>query len=243
MKLSYDAIWQDILAMMKAHADIILIVAGAFMFLPTLAQAIYVAPPQMDGFDQKSMQDLALYYEANIIPLLALRLVTLLGAGTLLSLLLHPSRPTVATAIAASVRMLPSLFFVSLLEQFMMLGGFLLLIVPGLYVIARTVISDAAVMAEDVRNPLRAIARSFDLTRGLGWQIFGLVAILAVVIWIATSALVAIIGIPTQILLPEDGAQIARNVLSAITPTALMLVFVLLSASFYRALSAAKSGI
>jgi hypothetical protein len=110
-------------------------------------------------------------------------------------------------------------------------------------VIARTVVSDAAVMAEDVRNPLRAIARSFDLTRGLGWQVFGLVAILAVVTWITTSALVAIIGIPTQILLPEGAALIARNILSAITPTTLMLVFVLLSASFYRALSAAKSGI
>lgn len=243
MKLSYDAIWQDILAMMKAHADIILIVAGAFMFLPTLAQAMYLAPPPMDGINQKSVQDLALYYEANIIPLLALRLVTLLGAGTLLSLLLHPSRPTVAGAIAASSRMLPSLFFVALIEQLMMLGGFMLLIVPGLYIIARTVISDAAVMAEDVRNPLRAIARSFDMTRGLGWQIFGLVAILAVVTWITTSALVAIIGIPAHILLPEGAAIIARHVLSAVTPTALMLVFVLLSASFYRALSAARSGI
>ncbi len=243
MKLSYDAIWQDLLAMLKAHADLILIVAGAFMFLPTLAQAIYLPPPQMDGIDQKSLQSLALYYEANIIPLLALRLVTLLGAGTLLSLLLHPSRPTVGSAIAASARMLPSLFFVSLVEQLLMLGGFLLLVIPGFYVIARTVISDAAVMAEDVRNPLRAVSRSFDLTRGLGWQIFGLVAILAVVTWITTSALVAIIGIPTQLILPESGALIARDILSAVTPTTLMLVFVLLSASFYRALSAARSGI
>jgi hypothetical protein len=110
-------------------------------------------------------------------------------------------------------------------------------------VIARTVISGAAVMAEDVRNPLRAISRSFDLTRGIGWQVFGLVAILAIVTWITTSALVAIIGIPTQILLPESGALIARNILSAITPTTLMLVFVLLSASFYRALSTSRSGI
>ena len=60
---------------------------------------------------------------------------------------------------------------------------------------------------------------------------------------IATAALTAIIGIPTQLLLPEGGALIARNVLSALTPTALMLVFILLSASFYRALSAARSGI
>lgn len=229
--------------MLKMHADIILVVAGAFMFLPTLAQAIYLAPPPMDGFDRKSLQDLALYYEANIIPLLALRLVTLLGAGTLLALFLDPARPTVGDAIAAAARMLPSLFFVSLIEQLMMIGGFMLLIIPGLYVIARTMISDAAVMAEDVRNPLRAIGRSLDLTRGLGWQIFGLVAILAVVTWIASSALVAIIGIPTQLILPEGGALIARNVLSAITPTALMLVFVLLSAAFYRALSAARSGI
>lgn len=243
MKLSYDAVWQDILGMLKAHADIILIVAGAFMFLPTLAQAIYLPPPEMDRFDQQAMRDLALYYEANIVPLLSLRLVTLLGTGTLLALFLHPSRPTVGGAISAAARMLPTLFFVSLIEQMMMLGGLVLFIVPGLYVIARTAVSDAAVMADDLGNPLKAIARSFALTRGLGWQVFGLVAILAVVTWVASSALVAIVGIPTQLLLPEGGALIARNVLSAITPTAMMLVFVLLSASFYRALSAAKNGI
>lgn len=243
MKLSYDAIWQDMLAMFKAHADIIWVVAGAFLFLPTLAQAIYLPPPPVKGFDQSAMQEMALYYETNIIPLLSLRLVTLLGSGTLLALFLHPSQPTVGTAIGAAARMLPTLFFVSLIEQLMMLGGFLLFILPGLYIVARTVISDAAVMAEDIGNPLRGIGRSFELTRGLGWQMFGLIAILTVVSWIATTALTAIIGIPTQLLLPESGALIARNILSAITPTILLLVFVLLSASFYRALSAARSGI
>lgn len=229
--------------MLKAHADIILIVAGVFMFVPTLAQAIYLPPPPINGFSQQAMEKLALYYEANIIPLLALRLVTLMGAGTLLALFLDPAQPTVGAAIGAAARMLPSLFFVSLIEQLMMLGGFFLFILPGLYVIARTVVSDAAVMAEDIRNPLRAIGRSFDLTRGLGWQVFGLVAIMAIVTWVASSALTAIVGIPTQLLLPEEGALIARNILSALTPTAVMLVFVLLSASFYRALSAARSGI
>lgn len=243
MKLSYDAIWQDMLAMLKAHADIIWVVAGAFLFLPTLAQAIYLPPPPVKGLDQSSMQQMALYYETNIIPLISLRLVTLLGTGTLLALMLSPSRPTVGGAIAAAARMLPTLFFVSLIEQLMMLGGFLLFIIPGLYVVARTIVSDAAVMAEDMSNPLRGIGRSFDLTRGLGWQLFGLIAILVVVTWIATTALTAIIGIPTQLLLPEEGALIARNILSALTPTALLLVFALLSASFYRALSAARSGI
>lgn len=243
MKLSYDAIWQDMLAMLKAHADIIWVVAGAFLFLPTLAQAIYLPPPPMKGFDETSIQQMALYYETNIIPLLSLRLVTLLGTGALLSLFLHPSRPTVGGAIGAAARLLPTLFFVSLIEQLMMIGGMLLFIIPGLYVVARTMVSDASVMAEDISNPLRGIGRSFDLTRGLGWQLFGLIAILVVVTWIATAALTAIIGIPTQLLLPEGGALIARNVLSALTPTALMLVFILLSASFYRALSAARSGI
>lgn len=243
MKLSYDAIWQDMLAMLKAHADIIWVVAGAFLFLPTLAQAIYLPPPAVKGLDPSAIQQMALYYETNIIPLLSLRLVTLLGTGTLLALFLHPSRPTVGSAISAAARFLPTLFFVSLIEQIMMLGGLFLFILPGLYVVARTIVSDAAVMAEDIGNPLRGIGRSFELTRGLGWQLFGLIAILVVVAWITTAAVTAIVGIPTQLLLPEGGALIARNILSAITPTALMLVFVLLSASFYRALSAARSGI
>ena len=90
MKLSYDAIWQDMVAMMKAHAEIILVVAGVFLFLPMLAQSFYLPPPMMERFDLPSMQALVAYYQDNLIALLGLRLLTLLGAGTLLALFLSP---------------------------------------------------------------------------------------------------------------------------------------------------------
>lgn len=243
MKLSYDAIWQDMVAMMKAHIEIILVVAGVFLFLPMLAQSFYLPPPVMERFDLPSMQALVAYYQDNILSLLGLRLVTLLGAGTLLALFLSPDRPTVGGAIAYAGRMLTSLFFLTLVTQFMMMGGLALFILPGIYIAARTSVSDAAMIAEGRANPFAAVARSFELTRGIGWQIFGLVAIIWTVMWIASSAIVAVVGIAAHLLLPEEGAAIARATLMAISPTAIPLAFVLLSAALYRQLSYARSGI
>jgi len=243
VKLSYDAIWQDMVAMMKAHAEIILVVAGVFLFLPMLAQSFYLPPPVMERFDLPSMQALVAYYQDNLIALLGLRLLTLLGAGTLLALFLSPDRPTVGGAIGFAGRMLPSLFFLTLVTQFLMMGGLALFIVPGLYVAARTSVSDAAMIAEGRTSPFGAVARSFELTRGIGWQIFGLVAIIWTVMWIASSATVAVIGIASHLLLPEDAANIARAMLAAVSPTVIPLAFVLLSAALYRQLSYARSGI
>ena len=266
MKLSYDAIWQDILAMLKTHADIILVVAGAFMFLPTLAQQFYLPAPPL-GLDPKSAQVLALYFEANILPLLALQLVKILGGGALLSLLLHPSRPSVGEAIGAATRMLPTLFFLSLIRRLLLTlcvapvllvakflsDGFFTYALAALSVTAailcaivifsRTFTAEASAMARDVRNPAQAIAHSVQMSFGVGWQMFGLIVILAVVTWICSAAATAVIGVPALLFLPTEEAGIAQKILYSFGEPILTLVFVLLSASFYRALSEAKSGI
>ena len=193
--------------MLKAHADIIWAVTGAFMFLPTLAKAIYLPPPAW-GVDEKSIQAMGLYFEANIVPLISLQLVSLLGCGTLLSLFLNPSRPTVGDAIGSALRMLPTLFFISLIERllislcfgplilvarilsdgfltyFLAAASFAAAIFFAIVIFARTFIADSSAMADEIRNPITSITTSFRLTRGVFWQMFGLIVILAVVTWI-----------------------------------------------------------
>jgi hypothetical protein len=234
MKFSYDAAWQDLSLLMRAHADVLLVIAGAFLFLPMFAQSLFFSPPQVTQFDAAAMQIFLSYFRENFLALLGIRLVTLIGTGALLALLLASDQPTVGNSISRAGRLLPTLFLADFLMQLMMVAGFVALIIPGFYLTARMAVTSAAIMSEQISNPLRAIGRSFALTRGIGWRIFGLLAIVTILVWIASAAIVAVVGIITQLFLPDATAKIAVELLSAASSTALTLVVTLLSAAIYR---------
>lgn len=241
MKFSYDAAWQDLSQLMRAHADILLVITGALLFLPMFAQALFLAPPKVSQFDAAAMEVFLGYFRENFVPLLGIRLVTLIGSGALLALLLAPDQPTVGSAISRAGRLLPTLFLADILMQLVMVGGFIALIIPGLYLTARMAVTPASIMSEQIGNPFRAIGRSFALTTGIGWRVFGLLAIVTILVWIASAAFVAVVGIITQLLMPDDAAKIAADVLSAAASTALTLAVTLLSAAIYRQLTRAQT--
>jgi len=234
MKFSYDAAWQNLSQLMRAHVDVLLVITGVFLFLPMFAQALFFAPPQVTQFDSAALQVFLEYYRQNFLPLFGLRLVTLIGTGALLALLLAPDQPTVGSAISRAGRLLPTLFLADILMQLMALAGLIALIIPGLYLIARMAVTPAAIMSEQISNPVRAIGRSFALTTGIGWRVFGLLAIALILVFIASAAFVAVVGIITQLLLPDAAAKIAAELLSAASSTALTLAVTLVSAAIYR---------
>lgn len=236
MTFSYDATWQDISRMLRSQADILLIVAGVFLFLPALAQAFYFPLPVVKELNEAAVRTFLAYYEDSFFAVFSTRLVVLLGTGTLLSLLASPGAPTVGGAISASARLLPSLFLVDIISQFLVFGGLALLIAPGLYLLGRMAVATPAMMAENIGNPLRALGRSFTLTHGKGWQLFGLISIFMIALWIATSASVTVLGVVTSLVLPKDASQIAQMVLAALSTTILLLGSTMLAAGMYRQL-------
>lgn len=236
MTFSYDATWQDISGMLRRQADILLIVAGVFLFLPALAQAFYFPLPVVKGINEAAIRTFLAYYEDNFFAVFSTRLVALLGTGTLISLLVSPSAPTVGGAISAAARLLPSLFLVDIISQFLIFGGLAILIAPGLYLLGRLAVATPAMMAENIGNPLRALGRSLALTHGKGWQIFGLISIFMIALWIATSASVTVLGVVTSLILPKDSSQIAQMVLAAMSTTILLFGSTLLTAGIYRQL-------
>lgn len=242
MKLSYDATWQDITSLLRAHGDMILILAGVFFLLPPLAQALYFPQPNIARFDMAAMQSLLSYFEDNFAAVFAMRLMSLLGTGALLALLISTDRPTVGEAIKRGGKLLPSLFLVDVLVQILSGLGLIALVVPGLYLLARTSLSQAAMMAEAISNPLRAIGRSFALTDKMGWRVFGFIAIVMVVTWIVTSAGVTVLGVIGQVALPDSATQLTRAILAALSTAIFTLAFLLVSAGLYRQLSARNSG-
>lgn len=242
MKLSYDATWQHIALMLRAHADIILVMMGVFVLLPALAQMLYFPPPALTHFSAAAIEAFLAYYQSHFLPIFVIRLVTLLGTGALLALLLCADRPTVGEAIGRAGRLLPTLLLVDVLSQILIAFGLIALLLPGLYLMARLALAAPVVMSEAVSNPLTALRRSFTLTDKIGWQVFGLIAIIMIVVWIAVSAMLTVLGVMTELLLPEGAVHIARAVLGALNPTLLLLASTLLSAGLYRQIIGLKSG-
>ena len=242
MRLSYDACWQTIASLLRAHADVLFVIAGVFLLLPLLAQTIYLPPPVLSSFSPAAFEAFLGYYQSNIVPVLLVRLATLTGTGCLTALLLARDAPTVGEAIRRATQLLPALFLADVLLQILVAIGLIALILPGLYLIARSVLTAPAIMAENIRNPVRALQRSFALTQNLGWQIFGLIFIIMAVAWIGTSAILTVAGVVFQLALPQEAASLVRAMIGALSPTIMMLIYALMSAGLYRQVVALKSG-
>lgn len=241
MKLDYSVAWTDAMTMLRGQRELLFTLAGALLFLPALAVEVF-APFRTDAQTLELFgEDLNAYLSGSWPLLLVTSLVTALGQATILALLLDPKRPTVREALGAGLSMLPLFFLLSVLVKLIWAAGFMLLIIPGFYLIGRTVLAPTAMIAEKRRNPFDALRRSLALTRGNGWAVFFMVAVIWVVGMVLAIAVARIFGIVGAL---AGGASLAAFVsafFSSLLGAALMLVLLLVYISFYRQLSAERS--
>jgi hypothetical protein len=71
----------------------------------------------------------------------------------------------------------------------------------------------------------------------VGWRIVGLVLLVGIVGWIATSAATSILTVLGSLLLPESLDPMAAAIANALGGAVLGLLIVLLSAAIYRQLA------
>lgn len=111
-------------------------------------------------------------------------------------------------------------FVAGLISGVIIIFGLLFLVVPGIYLSVRLRLVTAAVMLDDC-GPIEALGRSFDLTEGHTWTVFGVALLLSVVSLATTVAVgLAIVGAPSEF---SDVATL-REVLriGAVIPTLLI---------------------
>jgi hypothetical protein len=89
--------------------------------------------------------------------------------------------PTPWWSIARGIERWAAVMAVVLLTAFVVLVGFICLIVPGIYLVVTLYFSAQAVVAED-RAPFEALRRSQDLVRGQWWRVFGIGIVFSVMI-------------------------------------------------------------
>jgi hypothetical protein len=141
-----------------------------------------------------------------VVPFLLLALVTL--ASTTLSNFLRIAVQAVVLVSAYStlggqtdtsnsmpVRILIA-FIASLIAGIVIVIGFLLLVLPGIYASLRLRLVIAAVILDDA-GPLEALSRSIELTAGNTTTVFGVWAVLTVASLLLGGIVLVVVGVPS----------------------------------------------
>lgn len=225
--------------MFRAHAELIIAIAGVFLLLPAVAAGFLIPEPVFTTTDVTGRtRELLEHIRANAPMNFLLSIPVALGQVAILALLLDPARPTVAQALVLGATLLISFVLLNnILINLSVALGLLLLLVPGLYLLGRLVPASAAMVAERHFNPLTAYARGWQISRGNGWRIFGLIAIVMIVAWVLDLAITAVIGTVAALAFTDDVARVIDILVSALSAAVTGIVILLLTAAIYRALT------
>lgn len=143
------------------------------------------------------------------------------------------ARRSLEAAGAVFVPLLATVFIVAL----GIIGGLILLIVPGIYWGVKWVVAAQSVVAEEL-DPTAAMRRSWHLVDGQWWRVFGITIMLNIV----GGVIAALLGLPLSVLAAALDIG-ALNVLGSIIFDSIGYSFAALSATLlYYDLRARKDG-
>ncbi len=214
MNFDMNAVWARSVELMRDNFQLLLVIAGVFLLLPTIAMYLFIpnfqalidptADPEVLAAQMGEMLGpvfLGFFFGA---------IVQFTGYGAMVALM-GDNRPTVGQAITAGLKAVPSLFVVFLLFALAYVIGALVILVPfsliagvagapalGLigvlpvlvfvaWLMARMSMTMPAMVLGGTLNPFNAIGESFKLTGPKQWLI--------VVFWVVIVAVITVISL------------------------------------------------
>lgn len=233
MKLDTGKAWADAVALGRSHAELLLAIAGVFLLLPALLLEIFAPLPEAATMAAR----LTAYMEMHGGKLFVATIVTSLGQASIFALLLDPGRPTVADALKEGLRRLLWFVLLNLLVGLIWLAGFLALIVPGLYLIGRLATAQPALVAGRLSDPFEALRRALAISRGNGWRILSLLAVVRILGTVVIVATGWALGAVVLLLASGQGAAFALALISATLGALVSVLLLLVDVAIYRQLT------
>lgn len=188
MRFDSNRAWLEATALVSANRDVLWALAGVFLILPSFAVGILAPPPEPPaGIDRDGlMAMLSNYYDSAWPWLLGMAVCQVIGTLAMLALYTDRTRPTVAEALKLALRgALPVILAQLLAGMGFVLAALIPIMLVALtgvqalatvvvaaclvalvYVMVRISLIAPVVMVEGERNPIAALRRSWDLTRG-----------------------------------------------------------------------------
>jgi hypothetical protein len=259
MKLDSNLAWQSAHAAIKGNRELLLALAGVFFLVPTLAFALlYPQPPMPAGMTYQQAAVLVQGFYREAFPFLVpIMLIQIVGAMAILTLFTDRTRPTVGGALGAGVT--DSVVFLAAMLIYWLASGLVLGMVTGAFVLTgnaslvalataiafgamlycglRLMLLMPVIAVEGLHNPLGALRRSWQLTRGNAARIFLFMLLLGVVYLIASTLVTAIAGLLLALLIGIKGGQIGVAVLTAALGAIFTLYVIAILAMIHRQLA------
>jgi hypothetical protein len=240
MRISYSRIWEDTVRLIRTHASLAAALAGVFLFLPSLLMGHFVPMPEVTDSNEL-FRVLGEHFRENFHWVLLSAILSAAGTLAILMLVFRGGATSVGAAIAAAFGLLVPYFVAVVLTGIPVAIGLILLILPGLYLMARFLPLGAVMVAEGERSSIGAIRRTWAVTKGHGWAILGLFLLIFVAGLVLMSVIGTLIGLVLHFALPEGLAKFMSLIVSTAASTALQVVTIFLYAAIYRALTGPKS--
>lgn len=229
------------------------------IFVPELADP--QAPAGSSGADpdaamQAMMAQMSAVYADNWPLLLGLLVIQFIGSMALLALLTDRGHPTVGEALGTGLRSIPAYLAAQLVSvlgagliagiPFGILAAFappaataiamLVLFVLIIYVFIKFALIAPVIAIEGERNPLRAIARSWRLTKGNSLRILLFLFLLLFTIGIIAALVSAVLTLVFSAL-GEPLATIGVHVVSGLINAVVTVIFLVVTVAIHRQLA------
>jgi hypothetical protein len=240
-KFNQNDVWADALRLTRSHWGALIAIAGVFVFLPTLlVNHFYPMGDPPTGPDlQAVIQFILDYYRQNALPVVLQSFVVMTGSAAMLRLVFARGG-TVGGALLFAVALLPVYSILVVLMNLAIGAGLMLLIVPGLYLWGRLLPAGPAMVAEDRRNPIDALRRGFELTKGHGWLVIGLYLLVLIAGGILMLVVSLLSGIAFFFVAGEQLRKLLEMIVLGALQAVLATLLTMLTAALYRALAPKK---
>ncbi|TCJ41460.1 glycerophosphoryl diester phosphodiesterase membrane domain-containing protein [Parafrankia sp. BMG5.11] len=263
MKFDMSAAWNEALRLISANRQVITIVAGVFFFLPYLAfmllfmnQMNALEAAQSSNPDPDAMGAAMMTFYGDVWWVILLFMVIQgIGMLGLLTLLTDRSRPTVGAALASGARLFLPYFGAQLLMG--VVFGLLLLVpiavgagasaaagvvlgigavIAFVYLFVKFLLTPAVIAIERQANPISALSRSWQLTKGNSLRIFLFIFLLFVAVMIVGGVFSMILGLLFA-LAGAEAAVIGQALVSGLVNAVFYVIFLGVIAAIYRQLA------
>jgi hypothetical protein len=257
-KLDMSKAWDNAMGMLSKNRELMLVLGGVFIFLPTMFVSFVTAGSAIDELAGQEQPSQAQLMEALISflaefwwVLILTSLIQSVGLIAIIRTLGHNARPTVIEAISSAAKLAVTLILAEFLTgmAFMAvpalgylvgggIGGLLTLAALPLvlYLLVKFWLVEPVIALEEQRNPLEAMRQSWAITRGNSARLLAFLALLMVAGLVIYSVAAMLLGLALS--LGSEALQATgTNVLGAAASTVYYLIAGALVVAVYKQLS------
>jgi hypothetical protein len=229
--------WDEVRQLLGGEMQLLVAIAGVFFLLPGLVLSFMLPPIE----DITSLAAIVAVLQPYLPLIFFISLIQMVGQLAMWSLVTTSERPTVGEAIKTALLFLPFYFLINLSSNIIVGLGLLLFIIPGIYLAIRLAPIGVIAITEAIRNPIVAVQRSFEVTKGNALPIFAFILIIGIVFFLISFASAMVFGTVLTLsgldMGPGGAGASLLAFVSGIISAAGTTIFTLMAVAIYRQLT------